>query len=244
MATPGVLIALEGIDGVGKSTQAKLLAAWVQGLGREVVSTREPTNGPFGTKIRESRFKARLPPKDELEAFVADRREHVTQEIAPALARGAFVIIDRYYYSTVAYQGARGLSKHEVLAQNRAFAPTPDVVLVFDLEPQAGLERIHGRGEGQDLFESLGELQKAREIFQWLSRTNQHLVQLDVARTIPEVHTEVVAQVVRALWPRLPELELVAPTKPEYALLHHAQALQADASLSAQERMRRLLAAR
>ena len=62
----GVLIALEGIDGVGKSTQAKLLSAWVQGLGREVVSTREPTSGPFGTKIRESRFKARLPPLEEL----------------------------------------------------------------------------------------------------------------------------------------------------------------------------------
>src|SRR5437868_4649133 len=91
--------------------------------GREVVLTKEPTDGPWGQKLRRSFVTERLAPADELDAFVNDRREHVDALITPALARGAIVIVDRYYYSTVAYQGARGLDAARVLAMNRAFAP-------------------------------------------------------------------------------------------------------------------------
>src|SRR4051812_21288936 len=99
--SPSVLIAFEGIDGSGKSTQAAMLGAWLNGQGREVVLTKEPTNGPHGTRLRQPFMAGRLSPREELDCFVADRREHVESLIKPALARGAVVIVDRYYYSTV-----------------------------------------------------------------------------------------------------------------------------------------------
>ena len=116
MAKRGVLLALEGIDGCGKSTQAELLAAALRERGLEVVLTCEPTDSPLGQQIREyfqgpDRY---LSPKEELNLFMADRREHVAEVIDPALAEGKIVICDRYYYSSVAYQGALGLETRDV----------------------------------------------------------------------------------------------------------------------------------
>jgi dTMP kinase len=175
----GVLLAFEGIDGSGKSTQARMFADWAEARGLDVVRTREPTNGPWGRKIREARFTARLSPEDELAAFLADRQQHVTELINPALARGALVIIDRYYYSTVAYQGARGLDPAALLAKNRAFAPKPHLVVLVDVDPKQSLERIHTRGEGQDLFENLEALTKVRALF--LSISEPHIARIDGA---------------------------------------------------------------
>ena len=180
----GVLLAFEGIDGSGKSTQAKKFVEWARTLGLEVISSREPTDGPWGKKIRSARFTARLSPEDELAAFIADRREHVETLIRPALARGALVVIDRYYYSTVAYQGARGLDPMTLLKMNRDFAPIPDLVVLVDVEPKAALERIVSRGEGQDLFENLAALTKVRALF--LSLVDAHIAVIDGARP-PEV---------------------------------------------------------
>lgn len=240
----GLLIALEGIDGTGKSTQAALLRDWLAGLGLEVLATKEPTGGPWGKKIRDSAISGRMAPQDELDAFVADRKAHVRDEIVPALRRGAAVVIDRYYYSTVAYQGARGLPKAEVLAANRAFAPIPDVVFLFDLEPEAGLDRVTGRGQGKDLFETVDELSKARENFRWLARTNQHVVQLDAAQAPGEVQRALLSALVRGpLLARLPGLaaSLTVPVaNPAYALLALAVELSADPAMLPQERARRL----
>lgn len=176
----GRLLAFEGIDGSGKSTQARKLAEYLRAQGREVLLTREPTDGPWGRKIREARFKERLSPEDELHAFIEDRKQHVTEEIAPALARGAVVIIDRYYYSTAAYQGARGLDPQQLLATNRAFAPKPDVVVLVDVTPEQALARISSRGEGQDLFETKAALTAVRENFLQLSK-EPHFVVVDGA---------------------------------------------------------------
>lgn len=173
----GLLLAFEGIDGSGKSTQARRVAEWFRAQGREVVLTREPTDGPWGTKIRSARFTERLSPGDELEAFIEDRKEHVATLIAPALARGAVVIVDRYYYSTAAYQGARGLDPQALIRRNRAFAPVPDQVLLYDVEPKISLERIKSRGEGVDLFETLEALTKVRAIF--LSLVEPHVMVID-----------------------------------------------------------------
>ncbi|MFZ5442738.1 MAG: dTMP kinase [Myxococcota bacterium] len=194
----GVLLAFEGIDGSGKSTQAKLFCDWAEAQGWEVVRTREPTHGPWGRKIREARFTHRLSPEDELAAFLEDRREHVANLIRPALARGAIVVVDRYYYSTVAYQGARGLDPKALLATNRAFAPKPDLVLLVDADPKVALERIHARGEGQDLFENLDALTKVRSIF--LSLTAEpHVALIDGARTPEVVFDEVKARIAPVL---------------------------------------------
>jgi dTMP kinase len=247
MRTPirnGVLVAFEGIDGSGKTTQASMLHDWADGLGFEVVSTKEPTAGTWGKRIRESKFTHRLAPDAELECFVNDRREHVESLILPALKRGALVIVDRYYYSTVAYQGARGLEPRAVLEINRAFAPIPDLVFLLDLDPKTGLERISKRGAGQDLFETLEELTKARKIFKWLSETDRHVLTLDARLSIEEVHQSVIFEVVRGpMFERMGELgdRLKIPTEaPDYELLRVAEELAHDATIPIQEKVRRL----
>src|SRR5208283_5029168 len=102
----GFLIALEGVAGSGRGTQAGLLAASLEKDGHPVVLTREPTNGPAGQQLR-SYLKGpgrHLSPEEELKLFLEDRRGHVSPIISPSLARAKLVIRDRYYYSSVAYQ--------------------------------------------------------------------------------------------------------------------------------------------
>ena len=132
----GRLVAFEGLDGSGKSTQLERQAARLRAAGHDVVATREPTPGPNGRRIRElAAAGERAPAPDELALFVADRREHVAEVIAPALARGALVLTDRYFLSTVAYQGARGLDPERLLRESEAEFPLPDLALLFDLDP-------------------------------------------------------------------------------------------------------------
>ncbi len=161
----GLFIVLEGIDGTGKSTQTRLLADWFREQGREVVASREPTDGPWGSKLRATAATGRLPAEEELELLLRDRRDHVAQLIAPALAAGKVVILDRYYFSTMAYQGSRGMDPAEIRRQNEAFAPVPDLLFVLDLDVDTALSRIGGRGDTANEFEKHESLAKCREIF-------------------------------------------------------------------------------
>jgi dTMP kinase len=162
---PGTFIVIEGIDGTGKTTQARRLAAWFEALGREVVVSREPTDGPWGRKLRESAASGRLSPADELDYFLKDRKQHVETVIAPALAAGKVVILDRYYFSTMAYQGCRGFDPAEIRRLNEAFAPVPDLLLILDVEVDVALARIGTRGDTANEFEKRDSLQHCREIF-------------------------------------------------------------------------------
>src|SRR5262245_31030289 len=128
----GLLIAFEGIDGAGKTTQARRLVSDLTERGVPAIYTKEPTDGPHGRAIRATATTGRLPPAEELALFVADRREHVAGELEPALTAGTCVVIDRYYLSTAAYQGARGLDPARILTDNEAFAPAPDVCFLLD----------------------------------------------------------------------------------------------------------------
>ncbi|MCW1916210.1 dTMP kinase [Luteolibacter sp. GHJ8] len=161
----GLFIVLEGIDGTGKSTQSGLLAEWFRSQGREVVASREPTDGPWGAKIRATALSGRLSPEEELDLFLKDRRQHVEELIAPALAAGKVVILDRYYFSTMAYQGSRGFDPAEIRRQNEAFAPRPDLLFILDLDVDSALARIGGRGDTANEFEKRDSLAKCREIF-------------------------------------------------------------------------------
>lgn len=161
----GLFIVLEGIDGTGKSTQTRQLADWFRSLGREVVESREPTDGPWGRQLRASAATGRLSPEEELELFLRDRREHVEQVIQPALTEGKVVILDRYYFSTMAYQGARGFDPVEIRRRNEVFAPVPDLLFILDLDVDAALERIGVRGDRANEFEKRDSLEKCREIF-------------------------------------------------------------------------------
>lgn len=100
----GLLIAIEGIDGAGKTTLARRLTTTLEAAGARVVLSKEPTNGPWGTKLRQSAATGRLSADEEAELLIRDRHEHVDTLIAPALARGDIVILDRYFPSMVAYQ--------------------------------------------------------------------------------------------------------------------------------------------
>lgn len=162
---PGLLIVLEGIDGTGKSTQAKELAEWLCQQGRDVIASREPTDGIWGAKIRATAATGRLAPEEELDYFLKDRREHVETLIAPSLSQGKVVVLDRYYFSTMAYQGSRGVDPTDIRRQNEAFAPVPDLLFILDLDVDTALTRIGGRGDTANEFEKRDSLAKCREIF-------------------------------------------------------------------------------
>jgi dTMP kinase len=129
------------------------------------VISREPTDGPWGRKLRESAATGRLSPQDELQYFLNDRRQHVDEKIAPALAAGKVVILDRYYFSTMAYQGARGFDPAEIRRMNEEFAPVPDLLLILDLDVDTAHARIGHRGDCTNEFEKHESLTRCREIF-------------------------------------------------------------------------------
>lgn len=163
-----MFIVLEGIDGTGKSTQTRMLAEYLRQQGHEVIVSREPTDGPWGTQLRQSATTGRLSIEEELELFLKDRRQHVDELIRPALDAGKVVILDRYYFSTMAYQGARGVDPEEIRRRNEAFAPVPDVLIILDLDLDTALERIGARGDTANEFEQRDSLQKCRDIFRSL----------------------------------------------------------------------------
>ncbi len=194
----GVLIVFEGIDGVGKTTQADRLEAWVRQAGLPVVRTKEPTSGPWGRLLRASAATGRLAPDEELRAFIEDRKQHVAEVLSPGLADGAVVIVDRYYFSTAAYQGARGHDPQAILRENEAFAPAPDLLVLLDLELDRALERIAQRGDVGNLFERREDLAKSAAIFATLQRP--YLLRLDAALSA-EALAERVREGVCALGP-------------------------------------------
>ena len=184
---PGFFVVLEGIDGAGKSTQAKLLGERLTARGQKVVLSREPTMGQYGKLLRESAQTGRLSIEEEVELFLKDRREHVDELILPRLREGCVVIVDRYYFSTAAYQGARGVDPQELIRRNEEFAPEPDLLVLFDLPVEDGLARVRARGDKADHFEQLEQLRRVREIF--LSINKPYLVKVD-ARKEPGVIAE------------------------------------------------------
>lgn len=185
----GLLVAIEGIDGAGKSTLAAKLREGLEASGVAVVVSKEPTSGPWGMRLRASAASGRLGPIDEVKFLLRDRAQHVTEVIAPALRRGEIVVLDRYYPSMVAYQGALGYPVERLLTTN-SFAPVPDLLLVLDVEPPTGLARIHARGDAPNHFETLDTLERSREIFLALNVSNK--VVLDAGQ--PEAKVLVQAQ--------------------------------------------------
>lgn len=195
----GIFIVVEGIDGTGKSTQSKRLAEWFRSRGREVVLSREPTDGPWGKKLRESATTGRLSAEEELECFLNDRREHVEMSIKPALAEGKVVILDRYYFSMMAYQGARGFDPAEIRRRNEVFAPQPDLLLILDLSVESAHGRIGARGDTANEFEQRDTLSRCREIFLSL-REEPFACVIDAEPSLNEVTADILS-VVTAKFP-------------------------------------------
>lgn len=184
----GALIVLEGIDGTGKSTQTAAIERHLSARGFEVVRSYEPTRGVHGARLRASFHGERLAPEAELELFVLDRRDHVARLIQPALDRGAVVVLDRYYFSTAAYQSAHGFDPEALVAQNEAFAPIPDAVFILDLHPDRALARIRARDpDGPNTFEARDALARSRDVFLALAASRPHLHVIDADTTADDL---------------------------------------------------------
>jgi dTMP kinase len=159
----GRFITFEGGEGAGKSTQLKRLSARLEELGRDVVATREPGGSPGAESIRELVLKGnadRWSPVTETLLMYAARRDHVERVIRPALARGAWVVCDRFADSTRAYQGAAGGTDPGLIAAMETYIledTRPDLTLIFDLPVEVGLERAHVRAGSEMRFESKGQ---------------------------------------------------------------------------------------
>ena len=168
----GLLVALEGLDGSGKTSQLPELVAALAAAGHDVVATREPSEGPYGRRIRAmARSGELVPPEEELRWFFEDRREHVAEQVAPALEAGRCVVTDRYYLSTVAYQGARGLDWRAILRDSEAEFPHPDLALIFEVPPEVGLARVRARGgTAEPAFERADYLTRVAAIFAAIER--------------------------------------------------------------------------
>ncbi|MBN2200920.1 dTMP kinase [bacterium] len=167
------MLVIEGIDGTGKTTLAARLAERIRRTGRSVALLREPTDGPYGRRIRSLAKEGRqdILPEEELELFIQDRIQNCRENIQPALERGECVVLDRYYLSTVAYQGALGLDPQMILERNEKIAIIPDLVLLLDTPVQDGLSRIAAsRPAGPDLFENRLYLERVRSIFLGIKR--------------------------------------------------------------------------
>src|SRR5215471_8075627 len=155
----GFLVAVEGIDGSGKTTQAQRLTRYCEEKGLGYVLSKEPTKGKYGQLIRDSAIRGRHSVEQEIDILLKDRREHVDQVIQPALDQEKVVILDRYYFSNAAYQGAHGADPEVILSRNEAFAPQPDLLVILDVSPQTGLQRIRERGDEPNKFETLDSLE-------------------------------------------------------------------------------------
>ena len=162
MNKKGVFICIEGLDGCGKTTQTKLLAKKLR-KSHNAVYTAEPSRGKIGTYIRESCLygEKRLSTVVEALLFAADRIEHVETEVLPALDQGKLVISDRYVYSSLAYQGAAGLSL-EWIEKINEHALQPDLAVFIDVAPKIVMSRLKPK---KSVMENLETQQKVREIY-------------------------------------------------------------------------------
>ncbi len=185
----GVFIAFEGIDGSGKSTLVRLTYRELVMRGLKVVRTKEPSSGPIGRLIRAQigRGGRRLPAEALALLFAADRLEHAGRLIKPSLDRGLIVLSDRYLYSSIAYQGAEGVSREWILLLNR-FAPRPDLSILLDVCPETGMARIGKRPK--TIFEDERLQERVRSLYLNLVEGGE-LVRVDAERPIEEVQRDV-----------------------------------------------------
>ncbi|MBX7244771.1 MAG: dTMP kinase [Candidatus Sumerlaeaceae bacterium] len=196
----GLLIAFEGVDGAGKTTQAREVCAALAERGVDAVYLREPTNGPHGTRLRQLMVAGRdkVDPMEEFRLFLEDRREDVAQNISPALARGAVVCIDRYYISSMAYQGALGLDPEFIRVENEKIAPVPDLILYFHLPVEESHARIVATREGgYNLFEQQAYQERVAAVFDGMNFPQ--MVKIDAARDPAAVQQQVMAEIEKLL---------------------------------------------
>jgi dTMP kinase len=219
----GFFLAFEGGEGAGKSTQAKLLTDWLRQRGYEVVTTREPGATEIGRRLRDMLLDpatGELSPRAEALLYAADRAEHVASVIRPALARGAFVVSDRYVDSSLAYQGAgRDLSIGEVdrLSQFATSGLKPDLTVLLDVHVGEGRARAAARDAAPDRLEAEAEdfHERVRTAFRELANTDPDRYLVVDATMSPEmIHQMIIRRLERVMPPAVPSATAMPPTIP------------------------------
>jgi dTMP kinase len=192
MAGKGLFIVLEGIDGSGKDTHLKFLAKELREQGYTVVETAEPSMDRVGTFLKRyaKRNEDRLPAESEALLYASDRFDHVKNVIRPALLRDQIVISARYYYSSMAYQGAVGVDLDWIREMNR-FALKPDLAVLLDILPEYSLHRLKRR---RSIYEDSDYLRKVREIYIRLVDEGE-LVKVDADRPKRVVQGELLSMI-------------------------------------------------
>ncbi len=196
-----MFITFEGIDGVGKSTQLDLLQTWLEGRGSEVVRTLEPGGTELGQEIRHLLLhrKGDVASRAEALLYAADRAHHVATKIRPALAEGKVVLSDRYFDSSVAYQGAaRELDVDEVrnISLWAVDNLIPDLTVLLDLDAQAAIQRRNKTGTEPDRLEreKVDFFERARAQYLELAKEPRFLV-VDATLSIDEIQHQIRARV-------------------------------------------------
>ena len=195
MSKKGVFICIEGLDGCGKTTQAKLLAKKLR-KSHNALYTAEPSRGNIGTYIRKCCLygEKRLSTVVEALLFAADRVEHVENEVLPALRAGRLVISDRYIYSSLAYQGAAGLSLEWIEKVNE-HALKPDLAVFLDVAPKTVIQRLKPK---RSVMETMETQQRVRDVYLKFVAKGE-LVRLDGNRSEDEVSEALIALVLKFL---------------------------------------------
>ena len=192
MAGKGLFIVLEGIDGSGKDTHLKFLAKELRELGYTIVETAEPSRDRVGTFLKRyaRRNEERLSAESEALLYASDRFDHVKNVIKPALLRDQIVISARYYYSSMAYQGAVGVDLDWIKEMNR-FALKPDLAVLLDIMPEYSLHRLKRR---RSIYEDSDYLRKVRDIYIKLVNEGD-LVNVDADRPKRVVQGELLSMI-------------------------------------------------
>lgn len=196
-------VVFEGLDGAGTTTQAQRLVASLQASGRPAHFTREPSDGPIGTLIRQSLGKRlvrpdgqRLTPETLALLFAADRIDHLASEVFPLLERGVTVVCDRYTLSSIAYQGQE--IDPAFVREINARAAAPDVTFYVRVSPEVALERRRGRHLGDELYEALETQRRVARAYDEAARAfhlTHHVRVVDGERSVDEVAADCLAQV-------------------------------------------------
>jgi dTMP kinase len=196
----GHFITFEGIEGCGKSTQIQLLQEWLVSQGRSVILTREPGGTELGEQIRTllktgsaAKF---FSPKAELLLFEASRAQHVEEKILPAIAQGDDVLCDRFFDSSVVYQGAARKIPDATIAFLNNFATgnlQPDLTIIIDITPKESIARLAARGSEIDRIEREGiDFFKAvRDGYLKMSRNNPRFVVVGGDQNIDDIQNEI-----------------------------------------------------
>ena len=186
----GKFISIEGIDGCGKSTHVKLLARWLRSHGRKVVITDEPTNGPIGRIIKRVLMgELKLPIAAEALLFAADRAQHISEFIKPALKTGKVVLNERYVGSSLAYQSARGLSMNWISSINK-HALVPDLGILIDVPVEIAFARIKSSRRLDEFERNLRLQQRVRQNYLRIAG-RERLKIVDCTRSCDEVQAEI-----------------------------------------------------